>query len=667
VVTGTETESQVTGAGRITRVSSAPALVCVVVLAGAVMRVARVDRLSLWLDEGFTVYYSRLPWKTAIGLDGAYDFHPPLYYAVVKFVALVVPDLYAGRLVSIVAGTLTIPVLYALAVRLLDRRAAIVASLMLAVSPLHLWYSQEARQYALVTLLVALSYLGIVAYVGSLRTRWAVLYSASVLLALYVDYSAIFALAPQVAVLALCVDRREPRSLALPAALLAAGSGFLPWLPELLESAERIGSERDWYLGVSWPALRDSALALVGLNRSYLWGDNAAWDVWPLSRALLLLAGAPAVAGGLLVLRRRPPLAGMVTLGLLVGTVLAAAGVSLISPAYAERTVLPAVLGWALLLGAAASARQPTWLRGATMLSLAFILAMSLLTIRAVYQGDKQHWRELAHGTETAAAFGFPVVTVPTIAETLIALYAPEALAGQHVAVDDGWELPRQLLDGDGAPPALWIAYIETPTAAAVREQLAERGYERVLHRAHRDVLYLDLYARPTVELGAPIEINGSFAGTTSDASGWSLPANGVRFDAGEDGARTLTLEGDGDGEVRAVRTVEARPRHLYTLTFEVRSTLIAGNARAFLICAGASGAWLSIWPDDYGTVPVAADGAWHQVRLAAICPDDTSSLYVDIRNNGQGDVSFRHIELRQLPPAEPIGSRRQHRNATVP
>lgn len=110
-----------------------------IVLFGGALRLYHFDSLSLWVDEGLTVAYARYPWPTVLGLHGAYDVHPPLYYAVVKLVTMLVPEVVAGRLVSVIAGTLTIAVLYALVSRLADPRVALGAALVLAVSPLHIW------------------------------------------------------------------------------------------------------------------------------------------------------------------------------------------------------------------------------------------------------------------------------------------------------------------------------------------------------------------------------------------------------------------------------------------------------------------------------------------------------------------------------------------------
>ncbi|MEA2375474.1 MAG: mannosyltransferase, partial [Thermoleophilaceae bacterium] len=63
------------------------------------------------------------------------------------------------RSLSALSGTAAVPALYAAGAELVSRRAGLVAGLLAAVSPLLVWYSQEGRSYALLTLLAALSLL----------------------------------------------------------------------------------------------------------------------------------------------------------------------------------------------------------------------------------------------------------------------------------------------------------------------------------------------------------------------------------------------------------------------------------------------------------------------------------------------------------------------------
>src|SRR5215218_7878008 len=168
-----------------------------VVIVGALIRIVRLEHLSLWLDEGFTVLYSRQEWAAVSGTTGFYSPHPPLYFTLVKVSDLFFPDELAGRLISVAAAIATIPVFYKLISMVLDRRAAFVACLVLALSPIHAYYAQEARMYALVVFLIAVSYLALVSYHFTPRWKWAALYGLSAALALWVDYSSTYALAPQ--------------------------------------------------------------------------------------------------------------------------------------------------------------------------------------------------------------------------------------------------------------------------------------------------------------------------------------------------------------------------------------------------------------------------------------------------------------------------------------
>ena len=56
------------------------------------------------------------------------------------------------RSLSALAGTLTVPVCYAAGRTLVSHRAGMIVAALSAVSPLLVWYSQEARAYGLFVL-----------------------------------------------------------------------------------------------------------------------------------------------------------------------------------------------------------------------------------------------------------------------------------------------------------------------------------------------------------------------------------------------------------------------------------------------------------------------------------------------------------------------------------
>jgi mannosyltransferase len=85
---------------------------------------------------------------------------PPVFYAIAwVWTQLVGTGEFGLRTVSAVAGVAAVPVAYLIGVELRGRRAGLWAAALVAVNPMMLWYSQEARAYALVALFGALSVL----------------------------------------------------------------------------------------------------------------------------------------------------------------------------------------------------------------------------------------------------------------------------------------------------------------------------------------------------------------------------------------------------------------------------------------------------------------------------------------------------------------------------
>jgi hypothetical protein len=139
-------------AGRA-RVSKGQYFLFGIVLLALGLRLARLTFQPLWWDEGWSVYFATTPVENLMELT-AVDIHPPLYYLLLHlWIGLVGAGPLAVRLLSALVGTATIPLLYLVGKRLFGTRAGVLAALLLAISPFHIYYSQEVRMYGLVTLL----------------------------------------------------------------------------------------------------------------------------------------------------------------------------------------------------------------------------------------------------------------------------------------------------------------------------------------------------------------------------------------------------------------------------------------------------------------------------------------------------------------------------------
>ncbi len=129
------------------------AAVALLTLAGAALRAFHLGAQSLWYDEGFSVYLATMPLREAT-LWTARDLAPPLYYYLLHFWQVVFGTSEAAvRSLSALVGTLTIPFMYLVGKMLFGRLAGFLAAVLVAASPLYIWYSQETRTYALLTFL----------------------------------------------------------------------------------------------------------------------------------------------------------------------------------------------------------------------------------------------------------------------------------------------------------------------------------------------------------------------------------------------------------------------------------------------------------------------------------------------------------------------------------
>jgi len=624
-----------------------------IMLLGGALRLYRVDALSLWVDEGLTVLFARLPWPTLLGFGPVYSLHPPLYFALVKLLSLVCPELLAGRLLSVAAATLTLPVLYRLGARLAGPRAGTLAALVLALSPLHIWYAREARPYALVALLIALCYLALVAALQGGQRAWVAVYAGAAVAALYTEDSAVFALAPQTLILLCAIARRWPRARLLALTFAAVACAFIPWLPHLFAVVGTAGVTDQFALSPG--RVVAVLLSIVGLTADqavFQGGWLPPWVQWPALQPLALAVLAAVALLGAVALARRP-LALLVALALGPGTLIAALVVSLVDPSLAERTVLSATLGWALLAGAAPLAwTTRVGLIDARNVAFALVLALSLMTQGAAdSDAYKQEWRDLAVATAAAGRLGWPVVTYPTVAGVLLDLYQPSLAGRGQVALDDKDDVAAIATAAAAWDGAVWVSYIAGAGTATLDRALAARGYTRLIHAYYPYPLYLDLYVSRRAPLGRTFPLGGA-AGNDQGAgtSGWTLPSQDASLAPDGRSGQMLRLGADQGDEGAARLDVPAAPAHLYTLDTRARSDVGQGAGRVFLECLAADASFLAVAPDAGGAV-VAGDGRWHTLTIGIFCPAATRTVRIDVRHDGPGTTAFQVVSVRDRRP----------------
>jgi mannosyltransferase len=444
-------------------------------LLAAVVRIPTLAEQSFWLDEAYTVRIVRMSFGGMLRTIPKTESTPPLYYVLAWLWAHVFTDSEFGlRSLSALAGILTVPVAYAAARRLAGSRAAVIAGLLLAVSPLMVWFSQEARAYALATLLSTISVLCVIGWLQERRRRWLTAWTVSAALGLLTHYFVIFIVVPELALLWmhwLARPRRRVAIAAIPVVIVA-----LALIP--LALAQRGTGHADYIAQGSLGARLEQVpkQLLVGYASPIQAVTTAVAVVLVLAGALLPLATS---ASG----RRRV----LVPLAIGAGCVLTPVLLALVGVDFLDtRNLLPALPPLCI----AAAVGFTTGSRRAGQAALAFTLAAVLLVVvvlvdaNPVYQRD--NWRGAASALG-ATALARAIVVTPGSGLYPLQVYMGrlEPLSGTvPVREVDVLAIPQQVTgEGIGIPPRP-IAPLPLPAGFRLFEARYTRTYTVLRYRS---------------------------------------------------------------------------------------------------------------------------------------------------------------------------------------
>ena len=249
------------------------AVAAVLAVAG-VLRFWAIGRQGFWFDEAHTGWMLRNGLGRMLAGVPRTESAPPLYYALAWFWVRVFGDTEVGlRSLSAVAGLATVPFAMATARAASGRRAGLICGVLLAVNPLLIWYSQEARAYSV---LVLASTIALWLFVrardrpsGPRLGAWA----AAAIAAMWTHYFAAFLILPEALLLlgGASVSRRARAATALALALacvplvaMAGGqSGLAYWIHNIPLTTRIRQVVEQFVVGFAPPA--STPLALLGL------------------------------------------------------------------------------------------------------------------------------------------------------------------------------------------------------------------------------------------------------------------------------------------------------------------------------------------------------------------------------------------------------------------
>lgn len=224
---------------KITKAGLAFSAIIVIALG---LRLYGLGSESIWYDEGLSIGYARMDPGHMLEALSAKEVHPPLYYLVLHYwMSLFGDSEFSTRLLSVIFGVLAVFMVYKLGRMLFDDETAAIASVLAAVSPFYIYYSQETRMYIMAAFLALTSMYCFLKLLEEKKYIYSIGYVISTVSLIYTHYAGVLIIITQnIYFFTLFLfSRKRSRPSFRKWALLqfVTATLFTPWLMILLRQA----------------------------------------------------------------------------------------------------------------------------------------------------------------------------------------------------------------------------------------------------------------------------------------------------------------------------------------------------------------------------------------------------------------------------------------------
>ncbi|AFZ42669.1 hypothetical protein PCC7418_0439 [Halothece sp. PCC 7418] len=264
-----------------------PVTLMIILILGSFLRGMNLGKKPLWLDEIITALftfgegYQVIPTGTIFSIQAIPNFftyqeqscshlanflaeqstHPPLFFCllhrwlgIIETLNLFNDSLATQlRVLPTLLGIIAIFLLYYLNQKAFSQQAGLAGAGIMAISPFAVYLSQEARQYSLLFVLIAIALFALVQIIKSDRNAFLswLIWGIANSLGIYTHYFFLLSLVAQMIILFIFLVRESPRRLFL---LFGMTGGvilsYLPWLPTLITHI--YSPKTDWLPSFDW-------------------------------------------------------------------------------------------------------------------------------------------------------------------------------------------------------------------------------------------------------------------------------------------------------------------------------------------------------------------------------------------------------------------------------
>lgn len=233
-------------------------LLSLILLSGLGLRIYKLGSHDFWFDEAISSYIAgkieHVP----------FDKTPPLYYILIHFWAKFFGNgEFQLRSIAAIFGIASIFMLYKLGILLLDKKVGLISAFLLSISPIHIWYSQEARGYTLSIFTILIS---VYFFISALRKNKPILwifFAISSVISLYSTYFCLFIIIGEFLVLLIKRHRRFIGKWAICNLFILIS--FSPFLRVFLNQIKSI-KENFW---IKAPTLKSVFISFENFNVGY--------------------------------------------------------------------------------------------------------------------------------------------------------------------------------------------------------------------------------------------------------------------------------------------------------------------------------------------------------------------------------------------------------------
>lgn len=235
----------------------------IIMVAAGVLRFYDLGGRDLWIDEANSVLMARdgvVGLVTRLKLDSS----PPLYYLALNIWADLFGNTEAAlRLLSVISGLLLVASVFITSRQCFGKETAIIAALVIAIAPIQIFYSQQARMYGWLSVLALWSFHLLWRYVEKDSKGYLIGYGFVTLAALYTHNYGLYLL-PAHAIILLFSGGLKKRLANWLAVGLCITLGYMPWVPILLSQLKN-ETHYSWYaafwrqfgpFGAAWRTLQ---------------------------------------------------------------------------------------------------------------------------------------------------------------------------------------------------------------------------------------------------------------------------------------------------------------------------------------------------------------------------------------------------------------------------